>query len=312
MRAQGRPEGSRPFYVYIDECGRYLNESIQRILDESRKRGLHLILANQHLAQLRAAGDTVYSAIMTDAQTKVIFGGLATEDAETMVKEVFLDLNLEEPKHALTRQVAVGQEAVILHSGSSGRGTTTGHARTRASSTSTSTGTSTGESESESRTRYPDATESEIATGAWGVSASITTSESYSSSEAETESEAASVTEMTGWAESFKTLYADAITPYTLEEQRYKKVAWLKKQPRQMALLVQPDFSLIAFRVATVTAPPVLPGKLARFVERRREALPFVQSDAESARCIEERRRALQQRLGMPPEIREIDPYGNN
>ena len=312
LRAQDRPEGSRPFYVYIDECGRYLNESIQRILDESRKRGLHLILANQHLSQLRAAGDTVYSAIMTDAQTKVIFGGLETEDAETLVKEVFLDLDLEEPKHSLTRRVAVGQEAVILRSGSTGRGATTGRARTRASGYSTSTGTSTGESESESRTRYPDATESEVATGAWGVSASTTTSESYSYSEAETESEAASVTEMTGWVESFKTLYADAITPYTLEEQRYKKVAWLKKQPRQMALLVQPDFSLIPFRVATVTEPAVLPGKLARFVQRRREALPFVLPAHESNRLIEERRRALQQRLGGPDEIREIDPYEND
>jgi type IV secretory pathway VirB4 component len=68
LKAQARPEGSRPFYLYIDECGRYLNESIQRILDESRKRGLHLILANQHLAQLRAAGATVYSAVLTDAQ----------------------------------------------------------------------------------------------------------------------------------------------------------------------------------------------------------------------------------------------------
>ncbi len=84
LQAQSRPEGSRPFYFYIDECGRYLNESIQRILDESRKRSLHLILANQNLAQLQAAGETVYKAVMGGAQTKVVFGGGEYDDADTI------------------------------------------------------------------------------------------------------------------------------------------------------------------------------------------------------------------------------------
>ena len=69
MRAKGRPKGSRPFYLYIDECARYINEDIGRILDEGRKFGLHLILAHQHLSQLKEAGESVYRAVMQNART---------------------------------------------------------------------------------------------------------------------------------------------------------------------------------------------------------------------------------------------------
>ena len=102
LKAKGRPEDSRPFYLYIDECARFVNEDIGRILDEGRKFGLHLILAHQHLAQLKKAGEEVYQAVMTDAKTKVIFGGLNTEDARVLAEQVFLgELDLEDPKKIL-------------------------------------------------------------------------------------------------------------------------------------------------------------------------------------------------------------------
>jgi len=90
LKARSRPKGSRPFYLYIDECARYINEDIGRILDEARKFGLHLILAHQHLSQLKKAGEEVYSAVMTNAQTKVVFGGLSPEDARIMAELIFM------------------------------------------------------------------------------------------------------------------------------------------------------------------------------------------------------------------------------
>ena len=42
----------RPFYLYIDEFGRFISRDIARALEETRKYGLHFILAHQHLAQL--------------------------------------------------------------------------------------------------------------------------------------------------------------------------------------------------------------------------------------------------------------------
>ena len=65
QKAQQRPEGSRPFYLYIDECARYVNGNIARILDESRKRGLHLVLAHQHLSQLHCILTNMYHSFLS-------------------------------------------------------------------------------------------------------------------------------------------------------------------------------------------------------------------------------------------------------
>jgi hypothetical protein len=267
LKANDRPEGSRPFYLYIDECGYYLNESIKRILDESRKRGLHLILANQHLSQLKEAGDTVYKAVMTDAQTKVVFGGLGSEDAETMVKEVFLDLELEEPKKSLTRRVAVGQEKISLKGESEGASASHGSAIAVAQSD--------GSSKGESETMLPNDGVYEKE-GSQATSWGMFHSDSYS----ELASLSKTVSRMNSWTEAFKTTYENAVGGvYSLEEQRYKKLSWLKKQPKQLALLVQPDFSLAPFRVETVSPPLVTPRMVNSFVEHRRDALPFVQRE---------------------------------
>lgn len=318
LKAQGRPEGSRPFYLYIDECGRYLNESIQRMLDESRKRGLHLILANQHLSQLRAAGDSVYSAVMTDAQTKVVFGGLSTDDAETMVKEVFLDLDLEEPKTSLTRKVAVGQEMIILRSGSVGRSQTTGTTQAKGAGQATASGVTSGMSEFESKVLLPDGMEG-TTTGAWGISEGTSESNASSSFESNAESSGESLSESNGWAESFKTIYDEVPgAVHSLEEQRYKKIAWLKKQPRQMALLVRPDFSLLPFRVADVPAPFTSEAMYERFVEKRFHAIPFVMQEHAMLEQFEERTRKLHERAGLGGAdanlIREVafDPFDND
>lgn len=45
LKAKGREVGSRPFYLYIDECARYINEDIGRILDEGRKFGFDALCA---------------------------------------------------------------------------------------------------------------------------------------------------------------------------------------------------------------------------------------------------------------------------
>jgi hypothetical protein len=312
LKAQARPEGSRPFYLYIDECGRYLNESIQRILDESRKRGLHLILANQHLSQLRAAGDTVYSAVITDAQTKVIFGGLSTQDAEIMVKEVFLDLDLEEPKPSLMRNVAVGQELVLLGGGSRGISRMEGTSDTELFGEAEFFGELRGENTS---TQFFDGIELER--GAWGVSVGTSEGHTDSRSVATSTMKSETLSEISSWTQAFKTIYEKLSSGnFSLEEQRYKTVAWLKKQPRQMALLVQPDFSLTPFRVANVRQSDLTDARHARLISQRFEALPFVQKEKDMFRQFERRTRELHARAGLPDTdvnlTKEIDFLDND
>jgi len=114
----------KPFYLYIDECAQFLNEDIGRILDECRKFGLHLTLAHQHLAQLRKAGEDIYSSIMTDAKTKIIFGGLTPEDAEILAKQIFMgEFDIDEIKHTLTSHQVVGQHREWFNSHSDSIGT---------------------------------------------------------------------------------------------------------------------------------------------------------------------------------------------
>jgi hypothetical protein len=116
MKCQSRPEGSRPFYLYIDECARFINDDVARILDEGRKFGLHLILAHQHLAQLEEVSPKVYRSVMTDAKTKVVFGGLAAQDARILAENIFAgELELQEVKEVLDKPVAVGYIKEMVH-----------------------------------------------------------------------------------------------------------------------------------------------------------------------------------------------------
>lgn len=107
---------SRPFFLYIDECYYCLTGDIERITMGLRKFGVWVILAHHTLAQLREAGESVYSAVMM-IPNKVIFGGLEEADAEIMVPKLFLDqFNFEEPKHLLDKPTVVGYQKRALHS----------------------------------------------------------------------------------------------------------------------------------------------------------------------------------------------------
>lgn len=88
----------KPFHVYIDEFGQYVSHDIAASLDEFRKFKVSMILAHQHLAQLRNEDDKsrkLYDSVLTNCKNKVVFGGLSYEDTEIMTKEImtgFLDL----------------------------------------------------------------------------------------------------------------------------------------------------------------------------------------------------------------------------
>lgn len=316
LKSQSRPEGSRPFYFYIDECARYLNETIERIFTESRKRGLHLILANQDLSQLRKAGETVYKAVMGGAQTKVIFGGGAYEDVDTLVKEIFLDLNLEEPKQALKRKAAVGQELVITQGWSEAQGTSKSRGHAVGEGVGAGTMSGQGVSELTSHKIFGDGTESLAMTSALGASKTTASSSSHMRSEVDSKAEGESFAEMKSWSESYKTIYEDVIGgTYSLEEQRYRKGAWLKRQPVQTALLVLPGYDLSPFHVHTLRKSKSSARKTERFVKRRYEALSFVQPEEEARRRVEQRTLRLKQAAGVLPAriiAAEHDPFDND
>lgn len=117
-------EKELPFYLYIDECQNYLSPDIARILDESRKFGLFLILAHQHLGHLREAGERLFRSVVTNTRTKAVFGGLDPDDAEYITRIIWRgQLDLQRFKPRLVRPAAVGHRLVWLEQEGESRGT---------------------------------------------------------------------------------------------------------------------------------------------------------------------------------------------
>jgi hypothetical protein len=174
----GRPKGATPTYVYVDECQRYLTQDIANILDQARKFGLHLTLAHQHVGHLREAGEHIYRSVMTNARTKIVFGGLDDEDATLMARNLFRGtFDLQKEKSRYDKPVMVDQVPDWLLSESEGWGTA--HAIGR------STSRGGGEAKHQSTTKSRSTTVSESET----VSESDTISESHSDSWSDTESD---------------------------------------------------------------------------------------------------------------------------
>lgn len=90
-----RDAGLKPFHFYIDEFAQFITRDIARALEEARKFKLFMVLAHQHLAQLRDEDEYLYASVLTNCKNKVVFGGLSREDAQIMADEVasgFLNL----------------------------------------------------------------------------------------------------------------------------------------------------------------------------------------------------------------------------
>lgn len=78
----------KPFYFYIDEFGQFVTRDIAKALEECRKYKLFLILAHQHLAQLKKDDEYLYASVLTNCKNKVVFGGLSIDDVKVMTDEL--------------------------------------------------------------------------------------------------------------------------------------------------------------------------------------------------------------------------------
>lgn len=125
----------RPFTLYIDEAYDFLSGDIERILDQTRKFGLHAVLAHQRIGQLKERGEGIYNAVMGGTQTKIVLGGLSDDDAAIMAREIMRgDIDLERPK-SFTMPVVIGEVPFWLESESTSEGWSTSRAYTRSFTT---------------------------------------------------------------------------------------------------------------------------------------------------------------------------------
>jgi hypothetical protein len=97
FRRSPRERERHPAYLIMDEFQHFVTKDICVILNEGRKFGLHLILGHHHLGPIRERDPEVYFSVLTNATTKVIFGGISVDDAELLGRQIGR-FNLDERK----------------------------------------------------------------------------------------------------------------------------------------------------------------------------------------------------------------------
>lgn len=63
-----REQYRKPTYLFIDECQNFVSPSIQSILEEARKYGLHLVMANQSIERL----GNIESVVLANTSVKLV------------------------------------------------------------------------------------------------------------------------------------------------------------------------------------------------------------------------------------------------
>jgi hypothetical protein len=283
LKARSRAPKSKPFYLYIDECARYINEDIGRILDEGRKFGLHLILAHQHLAQLRKAGDDIYSAVMTDAKTKVIFGGLSAEDAKVLAEQIFLG-EVDYKENKFERITVVGYTTRWMRSYSTGRsiamGSTSGSGETETDAYGLGRSDAENEGGGLSWDIYNEATNyNSNYSSMSGTQSNDMHSSARNNMESESYVEQESTTE--GMNEALiPILGSEPGTMFSLEEQINKQMALMVNQPQRQAILKLPKSRTIVLRTPDVKGAYAKNSEIMEFKEKC-----FKQADLHKLGC---------------------------
>jgi hypothetical protein len=269
LKARHRSKDSRPFYLYIDECSLFVNEDIGRILNETRKFGLHLILAHQHLSQLRRASETIYSAVMTNAQTKVIFGGLSVDDAEIMARTVFMgEYKLDEAKYKYDTYAVTGYVRTWLEH----RSSSSGHF----------SGSSTGISESDGMSQ------------ADYFGAPVMNSEG--SARSENMNSGSSESESWGQSQALHPTIRRQTLPgafYSLEEQVYRSMALMVNQPTRGAIVKMPLERSRQIITPEIEGAIAREERLSALRERANREAPFATRPEEVRETLAARRQTI-------------------
>jgi hypothetical protein len=240
-----KPGDRKECFVFIDEFSRFVTKDACEILDGGRKYGLHLILAHQHLNQLKEKDAEVYYSTLTNARTKIVFGGLNDEDVELISKELFTgEFNPDEVKGEIWHRGFEPVESMrTVHGNSS----------------SDSSGESSGEVDHSSlvnsRVFIPGS-------DLWSPQTLASTSQArgttHGSSRGHSTSYSSGHTETTvPFYEFHEYKELTSRTFRSLEEQVYLKKAQLKRQPNQHAAVLIPGENVQLIKVATLRELPV-------------------------------------------------------
>lgn len=113
MKRSQAVAAARPFYLIIDEFQHFLTPDAARGLATWRQKGMHMVLAHQHLKQLVSKHldppELILDAVMSNARNKMIFATYPT-DAQILAQYFAPEWDLKELKHRLYRTTVLNYE----------------------------------------------------------------------------------------------------------------------------------------------------------------------------------------------------------
>lgn len=286
--AMERQKGSRPFILIIDECWLYISPTIAKILDQTRKYGLFLILAHQYVAQVREVSEIVYNSLMADAKTKVVFA-VSPEDADVFVKPLFLrEIDPDKYKHSLDRPTVVDYRTRYFESVAEGE--TFGTSQTDTFSEMTGSGMA---------DTFGAASRSEIGGGSMTAAGTLSFANSFtmhsSSGSGSGQSTSHHRSTQKGSCEGLEPkLEVRSTATYSIDEQSLEKTQIIVNQPQRHAVVKLPERPARQMVVPFVQELVTADDQATRYyMTRVNEASPFTKTQEEADREIETRQQQL-------------------
>jgi hypothetical protein len=236
---------------------------------------------------------------MTNARTKAVFGGLAYEDAEVLVKDIFPgdNLDLQEWKPKLTKPTIVGYVRAWFQSFAEGFGQTSGSADGMQRGSGGARGVST------SRTF-----------SALGLNQEIVNSmaesfvDSYFDSVSSSYSQADSFSRIEGKSEGLEPVFEDLpIVPYSLQEQIHRAIGRMVQQPQRHAIIKLPNQNPQFIETPWIVDPYVSEPRLEAAKKVCFVNSQVVKSVQEVTKEIAEREKKMFE-LAKPRDARKEDP----
>ena len=306
--------------LIMDEAESLITPDVARMCDQSAKWGVNIFAAIQRLGQLRARGDFLADALLTNCAVWIVLGGLEAESARYVAENLFAGhVDLAEWKRGSERPTAVGQTKVILKNRTRSHQHSESHAVSETDMRSTarataavraamfSSGATFGSGDNTSFVAMPPdqilasapiisrttgRSNSSAGSTARGTSSAestaIQSARAHARSEARATADGISVGE--GESEALATIYEDLPTQqYSLEDQLHRLTAELITLPRREAFVrVESDAPFRARSVERVPAfrsaefkAQILPRYLRNVARRSRYSVPVSDVDRE-------------------------------
>jgi hypothetical protein len=109
-----RRRTDKPFWLFIDECQRYLSGDIPNLLAEARKFSCGVTLSHQWQSQLGKPEDQTLAAVHNATNLKVSFRVKHPKEAQE-IAETIIPLDLEQPVDILTKPTVVGHRRTFFN-----------------------------------------------------------------------------------------------------------------------------------------------------------------------------------------------------